>query len=80
MADIKQVAVKMGISQWQRQWGSFETGKTLFRYKPNVTDRSKNDYPNTILYRNIGKLRLGYNPLRDYQINWPFQSTTYVNV
>ena len=67
MADIKQAAVKMGLSQWQRQWESSETGRTLFRYKPKVTDRSQIDYPNTISYRNIAKLRLGYNQLRDYQ-------------
>ena len=67
MADIKQAAVKMGLSQWQRQWESSETGRTLFRYKPKVTDRSQIDYPNTISYRNIANLRLGYNQLRDYQ-------------
>ena len=49
MADIKQAAVKMGLSQWQRQWESSETGRTLFRYKPKVTDRSQIDYPNTEL-------------------------------
>ena len=27
MADIKQAAVKMGLSQWQRQWESSETGE-----------------------------------------------------
>ena len=67
MADIKQAAVKMGLSQWQRQWESSETGRTLFRYKPKVADRSQIDYPNTITYRNIAKLRLGYNQLRDNQ-------------
>ena len=67
MADIKHAAVKMGLTQWQRQWESSETGRTLFRYKPKVTDRSQIDYPNTISYRNIAKLRLGYNQLRDYQ-------------
>ena len=50
-----------------RQWKSSENGRTLFRYKPKVTDRSQIDYPNTISYRNIAKLRLGYNQLRDYQ-------------
>ena len=29
MADIKQAAVKMGLSQLQRQWESSETGRTL---------------------------------------------------
>ena len=53
MADITQAAVKMGLSQWQRQWESSETGRTLFRYKPKVTDWSQIDYPNTISYRNI---------------------------
>ena len=67
MADIKQAAVKMGLSQWQRQWESSETGRTLFRYKPKVADRSQIDYPNTISYRNIAKLRLVYNQLMDYQ-------------
>ena len=57
----------MSLSQWQRQWESSETERTLFRYKPKVTDRSQIDYPNTISYRNIAKLRLGYNQLRDYQ-------------
>ena len=65
MADIKQAAVKLGLSQWQRQWESSETRRTLFRYKPKVTDRSQIDYPNTISYRNFAKLRLGYNQLRD---------------
>ena len=67
MADIKQAAIKMGLSQWQRQWESSESGRTFFRYKPKVTDRSQIDYSNTISYRNIAKLRLGYNQLRDYQ-------------
>ena len=67
MADIKQAAVKMGLSQWQRQWEASETGRTLFSYKPNVTDRSEIDFPNTTIYKNIAKLRLGYNKLRDYQ-------------
>ena len=57
MADIKQAAVKMGLSQWQRQWEASETGRTLFSYKPNVTDRSEIDFPNTTIYRNIAKLR-----------------------
>ena len=26
------------------------------------------DFPNTISYRNIAKLRLGYNQLKDYQL------------
>ena len=68
MTDIKQAAVKMGLSQWQRQWESSETGRSLFRYKPHVTDRSQIDFPNTISYRNIAKLRLGYNQLKDYQL------------
>ena len=67
MADIKQTAVKMGLSQWQRQWESSETGRTIFRYKSNVTDRYQIEYPNTIPYKNIAKLRLGYNQFRDYQ-------------
>ena len=67
MADIKQAAVKMGLSQWQRQWESTETGRSLFRYKPYVTDKSQIDFPTTISYRNIAKLRLGYNKFRDYQ-------------
>ena len=67
MADIKQAAVKLGLSQWQRQWEASETGRTLFCYKPNVTDRSEIDFPNTTIYRNIAKLRLGYNQLKDYQ-------------
>ena len=57
MTDIKQAAVKMGLSQWQRQWESSEMGRSLFRYKPHVTDRSQIDFPNTISYRNIAKLR-----------------------
>ena len=65
--DIKQAAVKMGLSQWQRQWESAETGRSLFRYKPYVTDKSQIDFPSTISYRHIAKLRLGYNKLRDYQ-------------
>ena len=67
MADIKQAAVKMCLSQWQRQWEASVTGRTLFSYKLNVTDRSEIDFPNTTIYRNIAKLRLGYNKLRDYQ-------------
>ena len=61
MAHIKQAAVKMGLSQWQRQWEASETGRTLFTYKPNVTDRSEidSDFPNTTIYRTIAKLRLG---------------------
>ena len=39
MAVIKQAAVKTGLSQWQRQWESSETGRTLFSFKLNVTDR-----------------------------------------
>ena len=35
MSDIKQAAVKMGLSQWQRQWESSETGRSLFRHKPH---------------------------------------------
>ena len=27
MADIKQAAIKLGLSQWQRQWESSETGR-----------------------------------------------------
>ena len=68
MSDIKQAAVKMGLSQWQRQWESSETGRALFRYKPHVKDRSLIDFPNTNSYRNIAKLRLGYNQLKDYQL------------
>ena len=56
MAFIKQAAVILGLSQWQRQWESSEMGRILFRYKPKVTDRSQIDYPNTISYRNIAKL------------------------
>ena len=67
MADIKQASIKLGLSQWQRHWESFETGRSLFSYKPNVTDKSLIDFPNTIVYRNIAKLRLGYNKLKDYQ-------------
>ena len=67
MADIKQASIKLGLSQWQRQWESSETGRSLFNYKPNVTDKSLIDFPNTIVYRNIAKLRLGYNKLKDYQ-------------
>ena len=65
IADIKQAAVKMGLSQWQ--WKSAETGRSLFRYKLYVTDRSQIDFPTTVSYKNIAKLRLGYNKLRDYQ-------------
>ena len=68
MSDIKQAAVKMGLSQWQRQWESSETGRSLFRYKHHVTDRSQIDFPDTISYRNIAKLRIGYNQLKDYQL------------
>ena len=67
MADIKQAAIKMGLSQLQRQWESTESGRSLFKYKPYVTDKSQIDFPTTISYRNIAKLRLGYNKLRDYQ-------------
>ena len=56
MTDIKQATVKMGLSQWQRQCESSETGRSLFRYKPHVTDRSQIDFPNTISYRNFGQL------------------------
>ena len=67
MADIQQAASKLGLSQWQRQWESSETGRSLFNYKPNVRDKSRIDFPNTIVYRNIAKLRLGYNKLKEYQ-------------
>ena len=67
MADIKQAAIKLGLSQWQRQWESSETGRSLFKYKPRVSDKSKIDIPDTKSYRNIAKLRLGYNKLKDYQ-------------
>lgn len=67
IADVKQAAIKMGLSQWQRQWSSSETGRSLFKYKPNVTDKSLIDIPNMVSYRNIAKLRLGYNKLKDYQ-------------
>ena len=51
------------------QWESSETGRKLFRYKPNVTDRSQITYPNAISYRNIiAKLRFSYNQLRDCQL------------
>ena len=36
MADIQQAASKLGLSKWQRQWESSETGRSLFSYKPNV--------------------------------------------
>ena len=62
MADIKQAAIKMGLSQWQRQWESAETGGSLF--KPYVTDKSQIDNPTTVSYRNIAKLRLGYNKFK----------------
>ena len=55
--------VKKGLSQWQRQWESSETGRSLFRYKPHVTDRSQIDFPNTISYRNISKLRCTFHLL-----------------
>ena len=45
MANIKQATIKMGLSQWQRQWKSLETERVLFRYKPKVTDRSQIGYP-----------------------------------
>ena len=67
MADIKQAAIKLGLSQWQRQWESSETGRSLFKYNPRVLDKSKIDIPDTKSYRNIAKLRLGYNKLKDYQ-------------
>ena len=67
MADIKQASVKICLSQWQRELESSETGRTLFSFKPNVTDRAHIDYSNIIVYRNIAKLRLGYNQLWDYQ-------------
>ena len=57
MTDIKQAAVKMGLSKWQTQWESSETGRSLFEYKPHVTDRSQIDFQNTISYRNIAELR-----------------------
>ena len=66
MADIKQAAIKLGLSQWQRQWESSETGRSLFKYKPRVSDKSKIDIPDMKSYRNIAKLRLGYNKLKDY--------------
>ena len=57
----------MGLSQWQRQWDSSDSGRSLFRYKPNVSDMSLIDIPNVKSYRNIAKLRLGYNKLKEYQ-------------
>ena len=65
MADIKQAAIKLGLSQCQ--WESSEKGRSLFKYKPRVSDKSKIDIPDTKSYRNIAKLRLGYNKLKDYQ-------------
>ena len=67
IADIKQAAIKLGLWQWQRQWESSETGRSLFKYKPRVSDKSKIDIPDAKSYRNIAKLRLGYNKLKDYQ-------------
>ncbi|MEW8544970.1 MAG: reverse transcriptase domain-containing protein [Candidatus Thiodiazotropha sp.] len=67
IADIKQAAIKLGLSQWQRQWESSETGRSLFKYKPKVSDKSKIDIPDTKSYRQIAKLRLGYNTLKNYQ-------------
>ena len=66
---LTQAAVKMGLSQWQRQWEASETGRTLYSYKPNVTDRSEIDFPNTTTYRNIAKLRLGYNNVEHYLLH-----------
>ena len=48
MADIKQASVKMCLSHWQRRLESSEMGRTLFSFKPNVTERSHIDYSNTI--------------------------------
>ena len=62
MADIKQAAVKMGLSQWQRQWESAETERPLFRCKSYATDKSRLDFPTTISY-SIAQ----YNKLRDCQ-------------
>ena len=67
MADVKQSATLMGLSQWQRQWDSSDSGRSLFKYKPNVSDKSFMDIPNVKSYRNIAKLRLGYNKLKEYQ-------------
>ena len=67
MEDIKQAAVKLGLSQWQRQWEASETGRSLFSYKPNITGLSQIDFPNTVSNGNIAKLGLGYNKLKDYQ-------------
>ena len=36
LADIKQAVIKLGLSQWQRQRESSETGRSLFKYKPRV--------------------------------------------
>ena len=67
MADVKQSATLTGLSQWQRQWDSSDSGRSLFKYKPNVSDKSFIDIPNVKSYRNIAKLRLGYNNLKEYQ-------------
>ena len=64
---MKKSATLMGLSQWQRQWDSSISGRSLFKYKPNVSDKSFIDIPNVKSYRNIAKLRLGYNKLKEYQ-------------
>ena len=42
-------------------------GALRVKYKPNVSDKSLIDLPNVKSYRNIAKLRLGYNKLKEYQ-------------
>ena len=47
--------------------GIIRDRRSLFKYKPRVSDKSKIDIPDTKSYRNIAKLRLGCNILKDYQ-------------
>ena len=67
MADVNQSATLMGLSQWQRQWGSSDSGRSLFKYKPKVSDKSFRDIPNVKSYRNIAKLKQEYNNFKEYQ-------------
>ena len=67
VANIKHAASKLGLPQWQRQWESSETGRSLFKFTTRVLDKSKIDIPDTKPYRNVAMLRLGYNLLQNCQ-------------
>ena len=42
-------------------------GALRVKYKPNISDKSLIDISNVKSNRNIAKLRLGYNKLKEYQ-------------